>query len=103
MKKNILSVAGAFLVLAVVPQFCLAATPRVTMQQQQSETQAKTFTGTVTKNGETFVLSDPSSKTSYTLDDVHKASQFEGKKVKVTGTVDMASNTIHVETIEEVA
>jgi hypothetical protein len=102
MKRNILSVAGALLVLTAVPQFCLAAAPRATMQQQ-SETQAKTFTGTVTKNGETFVLSDPSSKTSYTLDDAHKASQFEGKKVKVTGTVDMASNTIHVETIEEVA
>jgi hypothetical protein len=102
MKRNILSVAGALLVLTAVPQFCLAGTPRATMLQQ-SETQAKTFTGTVTKNGETFVLSDPSSKTSYMLDDVRKASQFEGKKVKVTGTVDMASNTIHVETIEEVA
>jgi hypothetical protein len=102
MKRNILSVAGALIVLTVVPQFCLAATPRA-MMQQPSETQAKTFTGTVTKNGEYFVLSDPSGKTSYMLDDARKASQFEGKKVKVTGTVDMAKNTIHVETIEEVA
>ena len=37
------------------------------------------------------------------LDDARKASQFEGKKVKVTGTVDTASNTIHVESIEEAA
>jgi Protein of unknown function (DUF5818) len=99
MKKNILSVAGALLVLTVVPHFGLAAAPRTTMQQ--SETQAKTFTGTVTKNGENFVLSDPRSKTSYMLDDARKASQFEGKKVKVTGTVDVANNMIHVETIEE--
>jgi hypothetical protein len=102
MKKNILSVAGALLVLTAVPQFCLAAAPRA-MMEQQSETQAITFTGTVTKNGETFVLSDPSSKTSYMLDDVRKASQFEGKKVKVTGAVDVANNIIHVETIEEAA
>jgi uncharacterized protein DUF5818 len=102
MKKNILSVAGALIVLTVVPQFGLAAAPRTTMQQQ-SETQAKTFTGTVTKNGDNFVLSDPRSKTSYMLDDTRKASQFEGKKVKVTGTVDVANNMIHVETIEEAA
>jgi hypothetical protein len=102
MKKNILSVAGALLVLTVVPRFCLAAAPRA-MMQQQSETQAKTFTGTVTKNGENFVLSDTRSKTSYMLDDARKASQFEGKKVKVTGTVDVANNIIHVETIEEAA
>jgi hypothetical protein len=55
------------------------------------------------KNGDNFVLSDPSSKTSYMLDDVRKASHFEGKKVKVTGTVDVANNVIHVETIEEAA
>jgi photosystem II stability/assembly factor-like uncharacterized protein len=102
MKKNIVSVAGALLVLTVVPQFYLAAAPRPTMQQQ-SETQAKTFTGTVTKNGDNFVLSDSRSKTSHMLDDVRKASQFEGKKVKVTGTVDVANNIIHVETIEEAA
>jgi Protein of unknown function (DUF5818) len=102
MKRNILSVAGALLVLTVVPQFYLAATPRATMQQQ-TETRAKTFTGTVTKNADNFVLSDPRSKTSYMLDDVRKASQFEGKKVKVTGTVDVANNIIHVETIEEAA
>ena len=40
---------------------------------------------------------------SYTLDDAQKASPYEGKKVKVTGTMDVSSNTIHVETIQEVA
>ena len=102
MKRIILSVAGALLVLTSVPQFCFAAAPRATMQQQ-SQAQAKTFTGTVMKSGENFVLSDPNSKTSYMLDDVRKGSQFEGKKVKVTGTVDVANNVIHVETIEEAA
>jgi len=48
-------------------------------------------------------LSDTASKISYKLDDAEKASQFEGKKVKVTGTVDVANNLIHVETIQEIA
>ena len=55
------------------------------------------------KDGDNFVLNDAANKTSYMLDDAQKASQYEGKKVKVTGTVDVASNTIHVETIEEAA
>jgi hypothetical protein len=102
MKRIVLSVAGVLLALTIVPRFALSAAPRATMQQQ-SQTQAKTFTGTITKNGENFVLSDLGNKTSYMLDDARKASQFEGKKVKVTGTVDVANNMIHVETIEEVA
>jgi hypothetical protein len=101
MKRIILSVAGALLALTAVPRISLAAAPRAAAQQ--SQTQEKTFTGTVMKNGENFVLSDPGNKTSYTLDDARKASQYEGKKVKVTGTVDVAKNIIHVETIEEVA
>jgi uncharacterized protein YdeI (BOF family) len=55
------------------------------------------------KTGDQFVLSDAANKLSYLLDDAEKASQFEGKKVKVTGTVDVASNTIHVESIQEIA
>ena len=35
MKKIILSVAGAFLALTVVPQFGLAAAPRAAMQEQR--------------------------------------------------------------------
>lgn len=100
MNRMILSVAVALLAFSAVPPVSLAAAPRPALQQQ---TQVKTFTGTVMKDGETFVLSDPGTKTSYMLDDVRKASQFEGKKVKVTGSVDVANNIIHVETIEEVA
>jgi hypothetical protein len=55
------------------------------------------------KNGSDFMLSDSANKLSYMLDDAKKVSSYEGKKVKVTGTVDVASNMIHVETIEEVA
>jgi Protein of unknown function (DUF5818) len=48
-------------------------------------------------------LTDGASKLSYVLDDAQKASPYEGKRVKVTGTVDVASNTIHVESIQEIA
>ena len=102
MKRIILSVAGALLVLTAVPQIGFASVPAAAAQQSP-QTKAKTFTGTVMKDGEHFVLSDPSGKSSYGLDDSRKASQFEGKKVKVTGTIDAANNMIHVETIEEVA
>jgi hypothetical protein len=102
MKKLVLSVAGALLVLTATPKIGRAVAPQLSLQHQ-SNPQSKTFSGTVMKEGDNFVLADTANKTSYMLDDAQKASQYEGKKVKVTGTVDTASNTIHVETIQEVA
>jgi hypothetical protein len=102
MKKLLLCLGGALLVFVAVPQSGFTRTSPA-LSQKQSQPQPKTFTGTIVRNGDNFVLSDAGTKTSYVLDDARKASQFEGKKVKVRGTVDVASNTIHVETIEEVA
>jgi hypothetical protein len=76
----------------------LAAPP----SQGQTQPESKTFTGTILKSGESFVLSDSATKSRYMLDDQVKASRFEGKHVKVTGTIDVTSNTIHVETIDEI-
>jgi uncharacterized protein YdeI (BOF family) len=102
MKKLVLSVAGALLILTATPMIGRAAAPPTSMQHQ-SEPRTKTFSGTIMKSGDNYMLNDTANKTSYMLDDAEKASQYEGKKVKVTGTVDTASNTIHVETIQEVA
>jgi hypothetical protein len=102
MKKLMLSVAGVLLVFTAVPKILSATSPPTTLRQQ-SKQKTKVFSGTIIKNGDNFVLSDSANKLSYLLDDAEKASQFEGKKVKVTGTVDVASNTIHVETIQEIA
>ena len=102
MKKVVLSVAGAILVFTAVPKTASATSPPASMQEQ-SKQKTKIFSGTIIKSGDNFVLSDAANKLSYMLDDAQKASQFEGKKVKVTGTVDVASNTIHVETIQEIA
>lgn len=102
MKKVVLSVAGALLVFTAVPRIASATSLPASMQQQ-SKQKTKIFSGTIVKTGDNFVLRDAASKLSYMLDDAQKASQYEGKTVKVTGTVDVASNTIHVETIQEIA
>jgi hypothetical protein len=49
------------------------------------------------------VLKDPMTKMSYQLDDQEKAARYVGKQVKVTGKLDMSSNTIQVESIEPIS
>jgi lipopolysaccharide export system protein LptA len=66
----------------------------------QDQQQAQTFTGKIAKSKGSYVLSDEANKVSYKLDDQDKAKQFEGKNVKVTGTLDASSNTIHVSDIQ---
>lgn len=51
------------------------------------------------KMGSKYVLYDSTSKTTYQLEDQTKAEQFAGENVKVTGTLDEATKTIHVENI----
>ncbi len=53
----------------------------------------------VTMGGK-FVLYDAAKKATYQLDDQEKPKEFAGQKVKVTGTFDKATKTIHVEKIE---
>lgn len=103
MRTILLAVAGALWILTAVHAIASTALPATPKMSQAAKPQSKTFSGTILKNGDNFVLSDTASKISYVLDDAEKASQFEGKKVKVTGTVDVASNTIHVESIQEIA
>ena len=102
MKRIFLSLAGfatLFSLMAAPVQSTVLAIPTL---QAQAQPEVETFIGTITKNGENFVLSDSATKTGYTLDNPKKASAFEGKKVKVTGTLDKSSHLIHVETIEAV-
>jgi hypothetical protein len=102
MKMIMLSVACALFTFTTVHTISSTTMPATTPQQAPSE-KTKIFSGTIIKTGDNFILSDTASKISYKLDDAEKASQFEGKKVKVTGTVDVANNLIHVETIQEIA
>lgn len=52
------------------------------------------------KSGSKFVLYNSANKTAYQLDDQQKPRDFAGQKVKVVGTYDTGTKTIHVEKIE---
>src|SRR6516162_6741143 len=60
--------------------------------------------GMCTKNcvkmGGKYVLFNAAKKTVYELDDQQKPEQFAGQNVKVMGTLDQATQTIHVTSIE---
>jgi hypothetical protein len=50
--------------------------------------------------GNKYVLYNAATKSVYELDDQTKPEQFAGKQVKVTGTLDSATKTIHVTDIK---
>ena len=50
--------------------------------------------------GGKYTLFDPATKTVYQLDDQKKPAMFPGAKVKVTGTLDATTKTIHVTAIK---
>ena len=50
--------------------------------------------------GGKFVLYNAARKVTYQLDDQDKPKEFAGQKVKVTGTYDKATKTIHVQSME---
>ncbi len=56
---------------------------------------AQTFTGTVTKQGDKYVLKDDAGHT-YDIDHQDEVKKFEGKRVRVQGTLDSSSNKIMV-------
>ena len=62
--------------------------------------EAKTCTLGCVKGGASFVLYDASKKAVYQLDDQTKPQAFAGQKVKITGTLDQATKTIHVTDIQ---
>jgi flagellar basal body-associated protein FliL len=67
----------------------------------EQETEAQTFTGQIMNHDGKYALHGDDGKT-YQLDDQDKAKDFDGKKVKVVGTLDEESMTIHINQIEEV-
>jgi hypothetical protein len=61
---------------------------------------AKDCSEACVKSGAKYVLYNPSTKTVYELDNQDKAKDLAGQKVKVEGTLNHATNTIHVDTIQ---
>jgi len=62
--------------------------------------EANAFTGRIVRQDGEIVLMDAVSKVTYKFDDPAKAKKYVGQHVKVTGKLDMNSNTILVESIE---
>ena len=55
------------------------------------------LTGTIVKSGDKYMLQDADSGKSYDIDHQDQVKQYEGKKVRVHGTLDASGKTIHVQ------
>ena len=79
-----------------------ASTPSTSSSSSQSTATStesqNSFTGSIIKSGGKYQLR--ANGNSYDLDDQSQAKTFAGKDVKVNGTLDKASNTIKVTSIE---
>ena len=74
-------------------------------QQQETELQRQTFAGKIMKiqDGNYVLVTGQTTDghiSGLFLDDQDEAKKYDGKQVKVTGTLEAASNTIHVTKIE---
>ena len=108
MKRNLLGAAPlAVGLLAGSLQFTpmLQAQSQSQPSAQQDEQKSQTFVGKVIKarNGQYALLTDEQSGKGVYLDDQEKAKAFEGKNVKVTGTLEVAKNLVHITDIQPAA
>jgi len=72
------------------------AAPNAPSQPSATATDSQTFSGTIVKAGDKYVLQDAASGKSYDIDHQDQVKQYEGKKVRVHGTLD-ASGKIHLQ------
>ena len=70
------------------------------MMRQNGMRNAKDCTLQCAKSGGSYVLFDPETKTVYQLDDQQKPEAFAGQRVRVSGTYDEPSKTMHIESIQ---
>jgi hypothetical protein len=112
MRKIVLTVATVVLLYAIAvgaspvstdPSAISPAARQETPAARDRQPEIRVFLGTIVKAGNQFVFSDAVSKSSYQLDDQETASKFDGKNVKVTGTLDASNNIIRVQSIEATA
>ena len=69
-------------------------------QAQAQQAATKSFAGKIVKQGDQYVLKDMAHKVTYVLDGQDEVKQYEGKEVTVIGSLDPASNTIHVQKVQ---
>ena len=106
-KKYLLGASTTLALVLSSQQF----TPILRAQSQAQEPSAQpdqqkstTLVGKVVKakNGQYALLTDEQAGKGVYLDDQDKAKAFEGKNVKVTGTLEAARNLVHVTDIQAV-
>lgn len=67
-------------------------------QNAQSDADgSKEFIGTVVKQGDKYMFQDAATGTTYDIDHQDDVKKFEGKKVRVHGTLDANGKMIHVQ------
>jgi hypothetical protein len=70
------------------------------MMKKEGTKGPRSCTNYCVKMGGQFVLFDPEANTMFQLDDQEKASTFAGRKVKVVGSFDPDTKTIHIQEIQ---
>jgi len=73
--------------------------PQTSTGSQDQQPSSQAFTGTIVKDGSRYVLK-VSDNTSYQIDDQDKAKLFEGKQVRIAGSLDAKANMLRVTSIE---
>lgn len=73
------------------------AAPDSQGQPSASASDSQTFSGTVVKSGDKYVLQDEASGKTYDIDHQEQLKQYEGKRVRVHGTLDASGKMIHVQ------
>jgi uncharacterized protein YdeI (BOF family) len=73
------------------------SSPSQDSSSSMQDNQSASFSGTVVKASGKYVLK--TADANYQLDDQQKAKQFVGKQVKVSGSLDNSTSTIHVSDI----
>ncbi len=82
---------------------CAKADSHDAMMKKHGSTNEKDCIVACVKAGGKYVLVDAVNKTIYLLDDQQKPEAFAGQKVRITGTYDKATETLHVTSIQPAA
>jgi cytoskeletal protein RodZ len=79
------------------PDPATQATPDNQSSTPTATSDTQSFSGTVVKVGDKYVLQDADSGKTYDIDHQDQVKQYEGKKVRVHGTLDASGKMIHVQ------
>ena len=93
----------AITVAAQDPHNPMAPQEQQTCQQTvpaHNDVVINTFAGKITTSHGRYVLKESASKDDFVLDNQQAAKRYKNRVVVITGTIDLANKTIHVQKIE---